>query len=351
MSEHPQIHCYTEGHLAFVVLDRPQQLNALSWAMNTTLLEHLLLWQDDPVIKVVIITSSSTKAFCAGGDIKMLYQNAKTYLDDCIDFFALEYRLNLLIANYPKPIIAFCQGITMGGGCGIAFHASHAIAGDQIKCAMPETKIGLFPDIGASYVLPRLKDHLGYYLGLTGATIGQVDVLYAELLPYGMTEAQWQQCLQDLKTLDWQQDPFATLNAYLESYQAKQNHEADLKKYHHWINRLFSQASLTAIVNPTYDCDTAEQRWRNNIAAQLRKASPQSLLMTWQAFNNGKYMSLEEVLQQDLRLAKACLTAEDLFIGIKACLIDRNQPQWSKPSIEAYVVNDIAHWFCATEKN
>lgn len=346
MNDDTQIHCYTESQLGFCQLNRPKQLNALTIEMNRQMRQSLLAWREDPTIKAVVITSSLDKAFCAGGDIKLAYQLGQQAPEQALAFFEEEYAINWLIATYPKPIVAYCQGITMGGGCGIGFHASHAIAGDRIKLAMPETKIGLFPDIGASYVLPRIQHHLGDYLGLTGEIIGQKDVLYTGLMRYAMNDQSWQDFLARLKQLTWGDDAFADLDQVLAQYQLEVRGGSELAQIEPWVQLLFSAESLSELLNHPIAAQSAEeQAWQDKTIAKLKQRSPQSLAMTWQAFKRGQSMSLEQVLQQDLRLVAICLASEEFYIGVKACLIDRCEPTWSQQDMSAYTPDMIAQWF------
>jgi enoyl-CoA hydratase/carnithine racemase len=346
MNEDAQIHCYTEGQLGFCQLNRPKQLNALTIEMNQQMRQALLAWREDPVIKAVVITSSSGRAFCAGGDIKLAYQLGQQAPEKALAFFEEEYAINLLIATYPKPIIAYCQGITMGGGCGIGFHASHAIAGDRIKLAMPETKIGLFPDIGASYVLPRIQHHMGDYLGLTGEIIGQQDVLYTGLMRYAMHDQNWQDFLEKLKQLAWGDDAYVDVDQALIEYQLEASGKSELAQIEPWVQRLFSAESLSELLNHSVAAQSPEeQTWQDKIMATLKQRSPQSLVMTWQAFKLGQTMTLEQVLQQDLKLVALCLASEEFYMGVKACLIDRCEPRWLQQDISAYTPDMIAQWF------
>jgi enoyl-CoA hydratase len=346
MSEDSNIHCYINGPLAFCVLNRPKQLNALTETMNASMKHALLKWRENPSIKAIIISSSSPKAFCAGGDIKLAYTLGQHDPKAALSFFKIEYEMNLLIATYPKPIISFCQGITMGGGCGIGFHASHAIAGDHIQLAMPETKIGLFPDIGASYLLPRLAHHVGFYLGLTGHSIHQADVIYAQLMRYGMNNAEFQNFSDSLMQMTWSNDAFGDIEKALHPYLKQPDPSCALAGLEPSIDQLFQASSLKKILEKADEAHSNNQSdWEKNICAELKKRSPQSLAMTWESFKRGKTMSLAAVLKQDLKLASVCLKSQDFYRGVKACLIDRCEPVWTRESIHAYSEHEISQWF------
>ena len=346
MNAESNIHCYTHGSLAFCVLDRPKQLNALTLAMNLAMELALLEWKNNPAIQVVIIMSTTAKAFCSGGDIKLAYSLGQSDPNQALKFFEIEYEMNQMIATYPKPIIAYCQGITMGGGCGIGFHVSHAIAGDCIQLAMPETKIGLFPDIGASYVLPRLKKHLGFYLGLTGNSIDQSNVIYTGLMRYGMDDVTFENFLNDLKDVTWSHDVFFDVDKALNPYLKNPDNFCELARIEPWIDRLFGASTLHELLNtPVCVNSTEEEHWQNGIIEALKLRSPRSLLITWEAFKRGEHMTLEQVLKQDLRLAGVCLSSQDFYRGVKARLIDRCEPVWEHSTIDAYSEHHIQQWF------
>ena len=319
-----------QNAIGYIILNHPSKLNAQSHQMTLEITDAVQQWSDNSDIKVIIIKSTSDKSFCAGGDIKQLMEGGIDQVENSIAFFKDEYYLNGLIAAYPKPIICFCQGITMGGGCGLSIHASHSIAGDQIKLAMPETKIGLFPDIGATFLFSRMQYKLGYYLALTGAVIGQADVIYTKLLNYAMTTAQWQQFETQLQNIVWQKDVFQQVDNLLESYLGNST-QSLLKQRQQWIAETFSKETLYDVI--AYLKKSADDK-DLQLLKTLQQRSPHSLLITWQALQKTQLMSLPEVLQQDLLLAKACLSYPDFYIGVKACLIDKNTPIWTSTSIE-----------------
>src|SRR3990167_8756250 len=164
----PDIIFELNNNLAKITLNRPKALNALSHPMFEQLHEHLTKWQQDNSIKAVLVRSNCEKAFCAGGDIRGIYENKHLTADEISQYFRLEYSVNQLIAHFTKPYIALTHGITMGGGIGISLHGSHCVSADNLRWAMPETMIGFFPDVGATYYLSRLPHNVGTYLALTG---------------------------------------------------------------------------------------------------------------------------------------------------------------------------------------
>src|SRR5689334_20438615 len=176
----PGIRLERNGRLGVVVLDRQEALNALTRDMIQALSLQLLAWRDDNEVAAVLIKAAPGRAFCAGGDVRHIYELGKSgKVDEAAEFYREEYRLNWRIFRYPKPYIAFLDGITLGGGAGISVHGSHRVVTERVSFAMPETGIGFFPDVGGTYFLPRCPGEVGLYLGLTGQRIGAPDCLFA----------------------------------------------------------------------------------------------------------------------------------------------------------------------------
>ncbi|MEF9605387.1 enoyl-CoA hydratase/isomerase family protein, partial [Paracoccus sp. PXZ] len=179
--------------------NRPQALNALSHEMALAIDAALQEWRDDPEVALVVIDAAGERAFCSGGDIAAVYR-AGLAGDHRVgrDFFRDEYRMNARIKDYPKPIVAFMQGFVMGGGVGVGGHAGHRIVGDSTRIAMPETGIGLIPDVGGSWLLGHAPGHVGEYLGLTGARMGPGDAIFAGFADAYIPEAEWPALIERL---------------------------------------------------------------------------------------------------------------------------------------------------------
>src|SRR5258706_7998940 len=168
-----------EGALGHITLNRPKALNALTHEMCAAILGQLREWARDPAVKAVLIDAVPGRAFCAGGDLRAIYESGRKHDGTAQAFFTAEYRLNAAVKHFPKPYIALIDGIAMGGGVGVSVHGSHRVASENALLAMSETGIGLYPDVGGSYFLPRLPGELGMYLALTGARLGPSDMAYA----------------------------------------------------------------------------------------------------------------------------------------------------------------------------
>ena len=234
IEEIPGIH----GNIGLVTLNRPQALNALSYAMIQQLSQQLMTWKSDPAIKAVIVKSDLEKAFCAGGDIVAFHRAANEKKKLLLEFFYDEYRLNRLIHDFPKPYIALLHGITMGGGVGISIHGSHRVASESFLFAMPETGIGFFPDIGGSYFLSRLRDEVGIYLGLTGARLKTADAYHVGLVNHCIKKSEMPAIIESLAKTDLRNDPRKTVSQCLNRF-AYSPEEAPLKNHQALISQCF----------------------------------------------------------------------------------------------------------------
>lgn len=301
----------TIGHL---ILNRPQALNALSLNMLETLAHELGAWRDDDEICAVLIEGMGDRAFCAGGDIRAVYHNRRRVLSGEEPYFEIEYHLNELIFNFPKPYIAILDGIAMGGGLGISIWGSHPIATERLLFAMPETGIGLFPDVGASYFLTRLPDYIGYYLGLTGNSINAYEALQLGLvktvIPHASVESFKKQLDPQHITLP---KPMG-----LDSTSQLLDHRTD-------IAECFGSNSISDIINKLESKD----HWCQGIAHTLKSRSPLSLKVTFDYLNKSRDKSFDEVMAMNAKLVNNFLHNDEFYEGIRAAVIDKDKkPRW-----------------------
>ncbi len=324
----------TRGRLGLITLNRPQALNALNRAMCLAIHAQLEAWRDDAAIGVVAIQGSGDRAFCAGGDVVGLYHAGKSGSDAWEGFFHDEYRMNHAIATYPKPYVALIDGITMGGGVGLSIHAPYRVATERTLFAMPETGIGLIPDVGGTYALPRLPGELGSYLGLTGARLKGADSVYAGIathLAAGDSVAALIEALAeggDVKATlgDFDTDPG---DAPLDAHRAA-------------IDVHFGGDSVEAIVASLDEGDD----WAQAQAATLRKMSPTSCKLTLRALREGARADIAEALRTEYRIVCAIKHGHDFFEGVRAQLVDKDRnPQWSPATLAEVSEADIERYF------
>ncbi|MEK7319167.1 MAG: enoyl-CoA hydratase/isomerase family protein [Pseudomonadota bacterium] len=324
-----------QGGVAYLTLTRPQALNALSLEMIRAITGALQSWENDPAVHAVVVAGAGGKAFCAGGDIRWFYQ-AHQANDPLLDqFFVEEYALNHLIHRYAKPYIALMDGVVMGGGMGISQGARLRIVTERTKMAMPETNIGLFPDVGGGWFLARTQGHIGEYLGLTGAVIGAADAIYAKLADaYLPTNA----IAEMVASLQARQ--FTSGEAVLEQIASFTRQHADacvpstsqLASNAALIDTLFAGASAQAILAAVSD---AEGDWAAQTAATLRSRSPLMLCVTLEQIRRARTMSLEDELRMELDMMHDVFRHGDGIEGIRALVIDKDhQPKWNPPRLD-----------------
>lgn len=330
---------FTEkNQLGVITLNRPQALNALSLEMLQAIHQQLVDWASTPHIKAVIITSVPGKAFCAGGDIRQLYKMRQQSNSPGQQYFWHEYRLTQYLYHYPKPYIALLNGITMGGGVGVSIHGSHRVATENFLFAMPETSIGFFPDIGASFFLSRCANQTGVYLGLTGARITAGDALDLKLIDTYVSSHKLPDLIEALSTADFTADtPRDVVSSIIKSFHDVPEAPA-LKLYHPHIDTCFSHQSIERILQ---ELETHRLEWCHTTAALLKTKSPTSLKITLQALRYGAMQDFDQCIQMEYRLAVRFLQRHDFYEGVRAIIIDKDQkPAWqpaiNDSDVEAY---------------
>jgi enoyl-CoA hydratase len=335
----PAILGETAGALGILTLNRPQALNALSLPMIEALGAHLAAFAEAPAIRAVLVLGGE-RAFCAGGDVRALYydgvQRARKIGPDSLGvrFFRAEYRLNRQIARYGKPIVALMDGITMGGGLGIAAHARFRIATERTVAAMPEMAIGLFPDVGATHFLNRAPGALGLFLALTGYRVSGGDLLTSELASHMIAAADKAELIAALKRLDPATPaPAQAIEALLNPFLAGPGPRR-LGEAQPLIDRCFGLDSIEAIAAAlAQESDALASEAQQALAA----GSPTSQKIALRQLREGRFLSLEEALRIEFRLAVRCLEGHDFAEGVRAVLVDKDHaPRW-QPAAAASV--------------
>ncbi len=337
MSEEPTVIVRKSGQLGRITLNRPKALNALDQAMIEAMTSALLEWRDDPGVQAVLVDGAGEKGFCAGGDIRMLAESGKAGDDRAWRFWRDEYRLNTLIAEYPKPYVALIDGVTMGGGVGVSIHGAFRVAGDRTLFAMPETGIGFHPDVGGAYFLPRLPGRIGLWMGLTGARLKTADALAAGVATHYVPSDRHADLIRRLEGATLDHDGEA-LESVLHEYEADPG-ASDLAHTRGLIDAAFDGGSVDAIAGRL---DAAGDAWSKKQAQTLHAKSPTACELTFETLARGANLSLREVMMQDLRVSMRCLRdGSDFYEGVRAVILDKdNDPAWSEPAtastLEAY---------------
>jgi enoyl-CoA hydratase/carnithine racemase len=284
--------------VATVTLERPSALNALSLDMLIALRDWLDAWEHSANVHTVVLRGAGDKAFCAGGDVRALYEGFLKSTPGLLRFFEIEYALDFRIHTYPKPIVAVVDGIVMGGGMGISQGANLRIVGDRTRMAMPETAIGLFPDVGGSYFLSRAPGKVGFYLGLVGPTLRAADAIYCGLADTYIGEGK--------------------LPA------------SELEALHPAIDEHFAHDSVEAVVASLERERRPEFReWSVRTREALAKRSPTMLAVTLEQLKRGATMSLADCFRMELNMIHACFGQGDFIEGIRALIVEKdNRPKW-----------------------
>jgi len=334
----------SDGALRRITLNRPQALNAITLDMALAMTALLREWESDPEAAAVLLDGAGGRAFCAGGDIRALYDAAKTGDSLPARFWATEYKLNVLIARYPKPLIAVMDGLVMGGGVGLSAHAAHRVVTDRSAIAMPEVGIGFFPDVGACFLLARTPGYIGTYLALTGDRIGAADAIHCGLADVHVPADR----LGELPSVLAGCHSRAEVRASLEGLSAALA-PARLQNEREWISACYGADELETIVMRLSACHAKPARAALDA---MRKASPTSLKVALRNIRSAAtFKKVEESFQQDYRIALACIAAHDFREGIRATIIDKDRnPRWRPDKIEAVTPDIVDRHFRSVGK-
>jgi len=350
-----EVRCEVHGFAGFISLNRPKALNALSLPMIRALMAQLLAWKDDKTIQQVAIRGMSKPTaegvdvpfgnFSAGGDIRFFHQAIQTGNPELEDFFTEEYALNHLIANYPKPYIAFMDGLVFGGGMGISQGASHRIVTERTKMAMPETGIGLFPDVGGGYFLSRCPGFVGEYLALTGVQIGA-----DEAIGYGLADIK---VSADSLLMLWESLKSQLITEIaINSVAAQAVNTLANVEFMALIDSYFSKSSVSEILD---SLEASNQAWEQQTAATLRSRSPLMLHVVLEQIRRGRHLNLAQNLQMERGMVRHCFytahlnrfgNASETVEGIRALAVDKDhQPRWNPADIDEVTDDMVAPFF------
>ncbi|MFJ8006749.1 enoyl-CoA hydratase/isomerase family protein [Streptomyces fagopyri] len=326
----------TEGRAAYLTLNRPRALNALTHAMVRRIDAALTVWEHDPAVETVVLTGAGERGLCAGGDIRAIHDDAKNGDGTAsAAFWRDEYLLNARIARYPKPYVAVMDGIVMGGGVGVSAHGSVRIAGERSRIAMPETGIGFVPDVGGTYLLALAPGQLGTHLALTGTAVGAGDAQLCGLSDHYVPSGSLPRLVQDLA--------HAPVREVLGRH-VRPAPPGELAEARGWIDACYSAATVEEIIGRLLDHGDSGAK---QAAETLLAKSPTALKVTLAAMRAARGLgSLEKVLDQEYRVSCAALTEPDLVEGIRAQVIDKDRdPRWSPPTLAEVTDADVARFF------
>jgi enoyl-CoA hydratase len=310
------------GRAGLITLNRPKALNALTHGMAVVLHAQLDLWADDRSVDTIVIKAQGDRAFCAGGDIRALYDWGRAKDPKVIQFYHDEYRLNARIKSYPKPYVALIDGIVMGGGVGVSIHGSHRAFSERAIFAMPETGIGLFPDVGGSYFLPRCPGQMGIYLGLTGARVKVDDALALGLATHAIRA----------DGIAGYIDQFAA-GKHPDEVLPQSSAQGPSMALRPLIDQCFSATSMEEILARLAASDNPEAQ---NIHKSLASKSPTSLKVTLRQLRLGAQLDFADCMRMEYRLTNRFMAGSDFYEGVRAIIIDKDQaPKWQPSDLAA----------------
>lgn len=322
-----------QGRIGRLTVNRPRALNALDHTMVRTLHNALATWRNDPAVEAVVVEGAGGRAFCAGGDIRRVRDLALAGDYAGIEaFFVDEYALNAAIAGYPKPYVALIGGLCMGGGMGLSVHGSHRVVTDAAVMAMPETNIGFFPDIGASFFLPRLQTGHGMFLALTGARVQGAEAVAVGLATHHVTDDRLATLADEIA-----RDGIAALGDTAQSL------PAGSKPGQEELLACFDASSVADILARLETLDSASAR---EALTTLRSVSPTAVLWTFELMRLGATRTLEQCQALELALTRHAVRHPDFAEGVRAMVVDKDrQPRWSPARIEDVPIDEVHAMF------
>ncbi|MCX6400654.1 MAG: enoyl-CoA hydratase/isomerase family protein [Propionibacteriales bacterium] len=331
----PPVLLRRKGHAAHIVLNRPRAINALTHEMVGIITAALVEWENDDSVRTVVLTGAGERGLCAGGDIVALWQDARVGGTDAAAFWADEYRLNAMIAAYPKPYVAIMDGIVLGGGIGLSAHAGDRVVTERSAIGMPETGIGFLPDVGGTFLLSRAPGQTGTHLGLTAGSVGAGDAIAIGFADHYVPTERIPALLEDLTVRE--------AHVALAAAEAPAP-DSPLAAARSWIDAAYAGEDVLVILDRLRALDTAEA---TKTAATIESKSPTSVKLTLRALREAARMStLPPALDMEYRLALGLHAHHDFVEGVRAQVVDKDRnPQWEPATLAQVSDDDIAAFF------
>jgi len=335
LAEAEEVLVRVEGGVGLLTLNRPKALNSLTHTMVTAMDAALTRWADDPAVRAVVINGAGERGLCAGGDVVAIYHSAKAGGAEARRFWFDEYRLNSRIGRYPKPYIAYMDGIVMGGGVGVSAHGRVRVVTDTSRIAMPEVGIGFIPDVGGTFLLSRAPGNLGLHAALTGAPFSGADAIAMGLADHYVASEGLEAFTATIVA--------DGIDAALADH-AQEPPPSQLVSEREWIDQCYSGDTVSDIV-----CALRAHREgpANDAAEMITTRSPIALAVTLTSIRRAAALGgLDETLAQEYRVSCAALRSHDLVEGIRAQLVDKDRnPRWSPPSLDQVAREDVEGYF------
>ncbi|MBB1254478.1 enoyl-CoA hydratase/isomerase family protein [Streptomyces sp. OF3] len=333
--EQPEVHVERRGRAGYLTLNRPRALNSLNHHMVRRLTEALTAWRADDSVEVVVVSGAGERGLCAGGDIRAIREDARSGGEASLAFWRDEYRLNALVASYPKPYVALMDGIVMGGGVGVSAHGRVRVVTERSRVAMPETGIGFVPDVGGTWLLAHAPGELGTHLALTARAVGAADAVLCGLADHHVPADR----LPELRDALAEERPDRALARF-----ATEPAPGELAGQREWIDRCYAVDRVEDVLAALLAADLPEAK---EAAEHIHAKSPTSLKVTLRALRQARRLGgLEEALEQEFRVSSAALRSPDLVEGVRAQIVDKDRsPRWSPPTLREVTDEDVAAFF------
>ena len=335
------------GAAGLVTLNRPKALNAVTHGMVRALSAQLEAWANDDAVTRIVVTGAGERSFSAGGDIRHLYDLGRAGRPgEMLNFWRDEYPLNAVIKNYRKPYVSLIDGIVMGGGVGVSVHGSHRVAGDRYSFAMPEVGIGFFPDVGATWFLPRMPGELGAYCALTGERFNAADAVAAGLATHRVPSARFAGLIDGLTGT-------VSVDAVLAAFSEPPG-EGPITARKAAIDRLFAGDNVEAILaslDREAGSGSADADWAGKTAATIRAKSPLSLKVALAQVRRGADWDFAACMRAEFRIVSRIVEGHDFYEGVRAVIVDKdNAPRWRPADLAALTAADVERHFAPLER-
>ncbi|KPW60742.1 Enoly-CoA hydratase/isomerase family protein [Pseudomonas caricapapayae] len=339
------------NHIGHLTLNRPEGLNAIDLDMVRLLRLQLDRWADDPSVHAVVLRGAGGKAFCAGGDIRSLYESHQSGQDLHHTFFAEEYELDLTIHRYRKPVLALMDGLVLGGGMGLVQGADLRVVTERSRLGMPEVAIGYFPDVGGSHFLSRLPGELGTWLGVTGSQIGAADALYCGLANWSMDSEMLPRLDHMLDHLKWKSTPLKDLQGALAKLATQRLPYPPLEILRPAIDHFFALPDIPSMLEQLQEVVIGDTReWALDTVERMKRHSPLAMAVTLEMLRRGRHLPLQACFAMELHLDRQWFERGDLIEGIRALIIDKDKkPQWKHASAQDVSSAHVHSFFSGLE--
>ncbi|SFE53480.1 enoyl-CoA hydratase/isomerase family protein [Alteribacillus iranensis] len=344
--EHAPVITEKRNGVGWIRLNRPKALNSLNVEMVESIYTTLRKWREDEEVKLLCLAGEGEKGFCAGGDIRSLYEAKESNVKEmAVQFFGVEYKMDLLLRHYPKPVLTLMNGIVMGGGVGISEGTTYRIVSDNTKWAMPEMNIGFFPDVGASFFLNQMPGYLGRYLALTSTVIKAEDVIYARAADDLVPSRQWGPFVKELEEADFREgDVNEKVKAIISRFSEKTD-VFSLQSIQGKIDKHFRHNKVEKIIESL----SAERndKWAEKTLQTIRGLSALSLKTTLEQIVRGEHASVLDCFQMEMELSMNFMDNPDFYEGVRSVLVDKDRnPQWTYKRLEDVTDNMVTDMFC-----